>query len=155
MCEEWASFENFFRDMGERPTPKHQIDRTDNSRGYSPDNCKWVTQQENLCNRRSNRIVQLNGASMTASEAARITGLSQSGVVHRLIKGIPIESPKKSNKLHLVRGKMMDINEASAVLGIAKSTLQGRLKRNIPIDAPIKRSSSSRNPSLVPQTSLL
>lgn len=46
VCERWFKFENFYADMGDRPG-KLQIDRIDNEKGYSPDNCRWVTAKEN------------------------------------------------------------------------------------------------------------
>lgn len=44
----------FFAGMGERPL-KHTLDRIDNLKGYSPDNCKWSTAKEQAKNRRPNR----------------------------------------------------------------------------------------------------
>ena len=35
MCEEWGCFENFLRDMGDRP-PGTTLERTDNNGGYTP-----------------------------------------------------------------------------------------------------------------------
>lgn len=46
----WKFFENFLRDMGERPEGL-ELDRKDNTKGYSKDNCHWVTHQENCQNR--------------------------------------------------------------------------------------------------------
>jgi len=46
-CESWKDFSAFFADMGECPEGL-QLDRKDNNKGYSPDNCQWVTAQENL-----------------------------------------------------------------------------------------------------------
>jgi hypothetical protein len=52
VCDRWLhSFDNFYHDMGDRPL-KMQLDRTDNEKGYSPDNCKWVAPAENHANRR-------------------------------------------------------------------------------------------------------
>lgn len=45
-CKEWSEFKNFFHDMGEAPTPFHQIHRIDNEKGYSKENCIWMHQTE-------------------------------------------------------------------------------------------------------------
>jgi hypothetical protein len=49
VCSRWKLFENFLVDMGERP-PGLSLDRIDNDKGYSPDNCKWSTQAEQFHN---------------------------------------------------------------------------------------------------------
>lgn len=51
VCERWLKFENFYTDMGDIPT-RLELDRIDNNSGYSKDNCRWVTHQDNLLNRR-------------------------------------------------------------------------------------------------------
>lgn len=42
VCAEWASFDAFLRDMGERPEG-HTLDRIDPDAGYSRANCRWAT----------------------------------------------------------------------------------------------------------------
>lgn len=56
VCDRWTGsggFSRFLEDMGPKPDKSYQIDRIDSSLGYSPENCRWVTQIDNLKNRRS------------------------------------------------------------------------------------------------------
>lgn len=46
-----------------------EIDRIDNNKGYSPDNCRFVTSSQNSRNRRSNRYVNIFGETMLLVEA--------------------------------------------------------------------------------------
>ena len=40
VCPEWVSFKQFLIDMGEAPKDK-SLDRRDNNKGYSKDNCRY------------------------------------------------------------------------------------------------------------------
>jgi hypothetical protein len=54
VCKQWSNFENFLKDMGERPFGK-SIDRIDVNGNYEPTNCKWSTTAEQANNKRNSK----------------------------------------------------------------------------------------------------
>jgi len=54
VCERWLIFDNFYEDMGNRPS-NWSIDRIDNNKGYSKDNCKWVNRSDQQLNKRRSK----------------------------------------------------------------------------------------------------
>lgn len=89
VCDAWMTFEGFYSDMGERPDGM-TLDRRDNSRGYSPDNCRWTTRKVQANNTRRNVVVEIqNGQRMTLTEYCESFGLEYHTVKsQRLRKGI-------------------------------------------------------------------
>jgi hypothetical protein len=51
VCQRWRKFENFFADMGKRPTG-YTLERINNDGPYDPNNCKWATWEEQRLNQR-------------------------------------------------------------------------------------------------------
>lgn len=67
VCKRWLKFENFLTDMGERPDGQC-LERIDNNKGYSPSNCRWATQAEQMRNRRSNVFIEYEGKRQTVRD---------------------------------------------------------------------------------------
>ena len=84
VCKRWELFENFFKDMGPKPSKTHSIDRIDNNGPYSKENCRWATKTEQAGNKRNNIVVKFNGKTKCLAAWARETGISQSLLKYRL-----------------------------------------------------------------------
>lgn len=85
VCPRWkSSFYHFYEDMGDRPSPKHQIDRIDNDGDYEPENCRWVIQKRQANNKRNNRLLTLDGVTKTLADWSRVLGIKQSTLTQRL-----------------------------------------------------------------------
>lgn len=82
VCERWHSFQNFLADMGQ--PEGRQIDRIDNNKGYSPENCRWVSRKENMRNKRNNNKVFYDGREIVIPELAEITGLPAQALYRRI-----------------------------------------------------------------------
>lgn len=77
--------------MGPKPSPRHEIDRIDNDKGYSPDNCRWVLRSENCRNRRSNVWLEFRGERKTLIEWCAILGLPEGTLRCRIWAGWSVE----------------------------------------------------------------
>ena len=86
VCEEWLQdFQSFYDwAMMNGYADDLTIDRKDNDKGYSPDNCRWATDKEQANNKRNNRLITFNGETHTIGEWASITGITSKAIERRL-----------------------------------------------------------------------
>lgn len=85
-CKRWSKFENFLKDMGEKPEGK-SLDRIDNNKNYSKNNCKWATWAEQ--NRNTRRNVIYKGE--CATDASKRLGGGRNLVQRRIKNGWDIK----------------------------------------------------------------
>ena len=91
ICDEWLgenalknfadwSFENGYSE-------KLTIDRIDNNKGYSPDNCRWVDCSVQANNKRNNILITNNGKTQTLVQWCKELKISRSMVRNRIERG--------------------------------------------------------------------
>lgn len=85
VSKKWLLFSNFILDMGE---PKGKsLERRNNNKGYSKNNCFWATKKQQANNRRSNRFIEYNGQRKTLSQWADVIGLKSHTIARRIRLG--------------------------------------------------------------------
>lgn len=88
VCDEWRhDFSRFESDMGASYMRGLEIDRANNSLGYSKENCRWVSRSVNMRNTRRNRIIASNGRTMLMCEWAELTGIPATVIDTRIRLG--------------------------------------------------------------------
>jgi hypothetical protein len=95
VCEEWFDFNVFLADMGIRPKNK-TLDRIDNTKGYSKDNCRWATNYQQMNNRTNTVYVTVDQETMAISDACRKYKIGISCARHRLNRGMSHEETFKT-----------------------------------------------------------
>ncbi len=100
VCDRWLLMENFVSDMGDSYSPELQLDRIDNNKGYSPENCRWVTAKQNARNRRDNTTFTVNGVTRCLAEWSEITGIKHNLLWQRLRAGRLPEDIINPTKFH-------------------------------------------------------
>ncbi len=111
VCEEWKnSFEQFYKDMGQKPGPEYSIDRIDNNKGYCKENCKWSTQKEQLANRRNTILLTYKGKTKTIKEWAGELQISPELITNRYYRKLPVERILSTERLYKNRKCKEEIN---------------------------------------------
>ena len=85
VCDRWKNFANFLNDMGEAP-PETTIERIDNLKGYTPENCIWATRKVQMRNTSRTRLIEFNGKTQCVLDWAKEIGLEESSLRERLAK---------------------------------------------------------------------
>jgi hypothetical protein len=85
VCSRWMnSYKNFLADMGRKPSAQHTLDRKDGTKGYTPGNCRWATRKQQNRNKRTNRILTVDGESLCVVEWAERYGVDPNTIHMRL-----------------------------------------------------------------------
>lgn len=105
VCNEWEESSESFGEwaLSNGYRKGLTIDRVDNEGGYSPDNCKWSTGDEQRRNMRSNVVITINGITKIIEDWAKEWNLNSGTVRARYRKG------DRGNRLTRPVGKGLSI----------------------------------------------
>lgn len=114
VCDEWrkkeTGFSTFFKDLGPRPSAQHSLERVDNNKGYSPENCVWADNKTQANNRRP-------------------------PITQAIDFGLGFDSSKRGKSpLVEYQGRIQSIVAWGKELGIPASTLRQRLRRGMTVE---------------------
>ena len=79
----WKEFVNFQKDMESTYRKGLTLDRINNNKGYSKENCRWATYKEQNNNRRDNHLFSYNGISDTLTGWAKRLKINKSTLSER------------------------------------------------------------------------
>lgn len=91
VCESWRNnFEAFLADMRERPRDM-TLERRENDKGYSPENCEWASRTAQARNTRRNVFYEFNGERMLLGQWAKRLSISEVTLRKRMKAGQSFE----------------------------------------------------------------
>ena len=135
LFQEWALENGYADDL--------TIDRIDNSKGYDPSNCRWVTKAEQNHNKTDLVIIDFGGKSVTFGELSREYGIPCNILYKRVVDyGWSIERAT-SEPVHSIKraitfqGKTQSIRQWAKEFNIHHSTLSLRLRKGVPFDIAV------------------
>ncbi len=105
VCDEWQTFEGFYKDMGDKPKGM-SLERLDNNADYSPKNVVWATNKEQSNNRRSNVKYQYGDEYLTLAQWSDKGHVSIGTLWARLKRGIPFPYCLLNIDLRQLRGRL-------------------------------------------------
>ena len=87
VCDEWNEFLNFEKWAIQNGFEENlTLDRIDVNGNYEPENCRWISQKEQMRNTRANHLLTYNGYTKTMADWAEITGIPYSTLKQRINK---------------------------------------------------------------------
>lgn len=110
ICDDWLiNQNNFFKwsfDNGYNDTLT--IDRIDSTKDYSPNNCRWITKEENSRFKSTTNIIEIDGVIHSGNEWSYIIKRGR-GYVNRYLKRNGLEKTRDMIKEYLTKYYNNDI----------------------------------------------
>lgn len=107
------------------------IERIDNDKGYSPENCRWISRGDQNKNKRNVKLYD----GKTLPDICKENGVEQSTVISRLLKGMSIEDALRSGVTYgkimpiVINGESKTLREWCEYYGLTTSAVRYRVKK--------------------------
>lgn len=110
ICDEWLNDKRKFFEWAKGqgyddtlPRGQMTLDRIDVDKDYSPENCRFISIEEQENNRTNNRYITLNGETKTIREWEKEKGMKSGRLWARLNRGWDIETAINADAGHICR----------------------------------------------------
>lgn len=150
VCERWRmSFADFHADMGPRPKG-HTLDRIDNTKGYSPENCRWASVRDQSRNTSRTFLISYNENTHCLSDWAKLAGVSRTTIYSLIRSGEA--SPEEAvaqcmENRRKVKKYTSKISIEAAKLGVTKNAIYNLMKQGKTVEAAVAEISARQKRS--------
>ena len=154
ICERWMErngFNNFIEDMGHKPSAKHSIDRMNNDEDYSPENCRWTTQAEQMRNTSKTLNITFRNKTQCLKDWCQELNINYHKAHDRFKAGNSIEDIlsdskyTKNNRLLEFNGQIKSLQDWATQYNINQSALNRRLFRGWTIEKSLTTPMNPQN----------
>lgn len=154
MSPEWRdSFREFFAYVGPRPTPRHSIDRINNTLGYIPGNVRWALPEVQQNNKSNTRRIVLGDQASPLQDIARASGIASETIARRIERGMnptvaamkPID-PTKTAKFLEFNGITKSVKDWAQERGVSANLICKRLRKGWLIEDALRPSTRRPRP---------
>lgn len=142
VCNEWRKFSKFFEwSLNNGFKPGLSIDRIDTNKGYAPDNCRFITLEEQQRNKRNNRcfVDPFDGEHLCLAAIARKYNIPEETFRKRIDKyNMPLERALtqqrcETSRWHIVvdplDGEQLCLTDLARKHKISPLTLSSRINK--------------------------
>lgn len=86
-CRRWAKFENFYEDVGDKPSPDHFLVRKNAAKSWTPKNANWIHKSEVRNASGNAKMIRFGGRSLSLTQWAAEVGITPQSLRGRLDRG--------------------------------------------------------------------
>lgn len=125
----WAMANGYKEEKGKNGYNILTLDRIDNNGNYEPNNCRWITNEEQQYNKSNNIHIKYNGKDYTIDKLSKKLNLPKTTISTRFRRNSDLDKPYFEKKEHyfIYQDKEYSLTELVKISGLKRSTLYKRL----------------------------